>query len=573
MKKNGMFLFLFVLFCAVGLFFFLKETLEKEVLAADFLPSDVLFYGEQVEFTELYSQFLDSRLGQTLKNLDYKQIAAELGDQGKPMLELEYFQKKIHAILDDPAFNELFGKQFSVALFPANSFSANNPAKALGKRLLLIAKPRHNVKILQFLAPLLSQDIQQSTAQYGSHIITRYKLDESNTISTATVKGLVLVGLEERLVRKALDRFDTKQDTLSGNKEFQRLRKNFQGTKLFSYLSLPSLFEQGKMISKNLQAAEKKEFLRLLEHWRGWGAAAYGAWHDKEVFKDKTEILFEKNTLDSRVARLFDVQPALNRTLGMVPAETLFYYWTNTLNISLLWELYSATIIQQQPHSLDLLRRELRDSVGVGLEELLDMIDKEFAVVVKDVGTNGVPLPKVAAIIQLKNPERFLKIFHTLLEEAEIPLSRKKFESHIITFWGIAPQGGLQPAFTLVDEYLLLSNSFDLVTQIITLKSVASTNLLNSANMQELEKGLKEKNNSAAYVHIALLADALKDMASWAASMANIQGPEVAKDADIIVNQLILPLLDGLAMYTKLGSRSVITKDSIILESIITVTQ
>jgi len=573
MKKNGIFLLLLVLFCAVGLFFFLKETLEKEVVAADFLPSDVLFYGEQVEFTELYKQFLDSRLGRTLTNLDYKQIAAELGDQGKPMLELDYFQKKIHTILDDPAFNELLGKQFSVALFPANSFSADNPAKALGERLLLIAKPRHNVKILQFLAPILSQDIQQSTAQYGSHIITRYKLDESNTISTATVKGLVLVGLEERLVRKALDRFDTKEDTLSGNMDFQRLRKNFQGTQLFSYLSLPSLFEQGKMISKNLPAAEKKEFLRLLEHWRGWGAAAYGAWHEKGVFKDKAEILFEKNNLDSRVARLCDVQPALNRTLGMVPAETLFYYWTNTLNISLLWELYSATIIQQQPQSLDLLRKELRDSVGVELEELLDMIDKEFAVVVKDVGTDGIPLPKVAAIIQLKDSDRFLKIFHTLLEEAEIPLSRKKFESHIITFWGIAPQGGLQPAFTLVDDYLLLSNSFDLVTQIITLKSNPTKNLLNSANMQEVGKGLNEKNNSSAYVHIVLLADALKDMASWAASIASIQGPEVAKDADIIVNQLILPLLDGLAMYTKLGSRSVITKDSIILESIITVTQ
>ena len=110
--------------------FFLKETQEKEVVAADFLPADVLFYGEQIEFTRIYRQFLDSRLGRTLTNLDYKEIAAQLGDQGKPFLELDNFQKKIRAILDDPAFNELLGKDFSVALFPAKSFSADNPAKA-----------------------------------------------------------------------------------------------------------------------------------------------------------------------------------------------------------------------------------------------------------------------------------------------------------------------------------------------------------------------------------------------------------------------------------------------------------
>jgi len=200
------------------------------------------------------------------------------------------------------------------------------------------------------------------------------------------------------------------------------------------------------------------------------------------------------------------------------------------------------------------------------------MIDKEFAVVVKDVGIDGIPLPKVMVIIQLKEPDHFLKIFHILLKEAEIPFSRKKFEGHPITYWGIAPQGGLQPAFTLIDNYLLLSNSFDLVKQIVSLKTDQAKTLLNSEEMQLVGKGLNEKNNSAAYIHIALLADALKNMASWAASMAIIQGPEVAKEADIVVNQLVLPLLDGLSMYTKLGSRSVITEDSIILESTTTVT-
>ena len=567
MKKIGIVILVLLLICALGLTFFLTGGRNKGVDAADFLPSDVLFYGEQKEFTEMYQKFLGSRLGQTLANLDYNGIAADLGQQGEAMLELDTFRKKTNTFFEDPAFNELLGKEFSVALFPAKSFSADNPAKALEERLLLIAKPRHNVQLLQSLIPLFSKDIEHSTAQYGSHIINRYKIDDINTISTVTVEGVIVAALEERLVRKSIDYYDSKENILSENKDFKKLRKSFQGAQLFSYLSLPAFFEQGKLISENLQPDEKKEFLRLLEHWKGWGAVAYGAWHEKGIVKDKVEISFDKNSLDSRVARLCDVKPTKNQTLELVPTETLFYYWTNTLNLPLIWELYSSTLTRQKPGALDLLRKELLDTVNVELEEILAMIDKEIAIIVKDVEGEGIPLPKISTIVQLKEPERFLKIFHTLLEEGDIPLSKKQFMNHEITYWGIAPQGGLQPAFVLVDNYLLLSNSIDLVKQIISLKTDPQKSLLKSEEMKEVSGELNEENNSAGYVHIALLADTLKNLATWAAGMAIIQGPKAAHDADIVVNKLVLPLLDGLSMYSKFGSRSIITENSIILKS------
>jgi len=574
MKKIGIFIVILLLCSGLGLMYFLKGGKATGVDAADFLPSDVLFYGEQTDFTKMYEKFLESRLGKTLTNLDYNGIAAELGQQGQALLELDKFRKKLNTFIKDPAFNELLGKEFSVALFPAKSFSTDNPARALEERLLLIAKPRHNVQLLQSLIPLFSQDIKHSTAQYGSHIINRYKIDEINTISTVTVEGCVVAALEERLVRKSIDYYDTRKNTLSDNKEFKRLRKSFKGAQLFNYLSLPALFEQGKLISENLETAEKKEFLRLLEHWKGWGSAAYGAWHEKGLLKDKVEIIFDQDSLESVVARLCcDIKPSTNQTLKMVPAETLFYYWTNTLNLPLIWEIYSKTLTRQKPEALDLLHQELRDAVNVELEEILAMMDKDFALIVKDVEGGGIPLPKVSAIIKLKEPDRFMKIFHTLLKEGDIPLSKKKYKKHTITYWGTAPQSGLQPAFVLIDEYLLLSNSIDLVEQIVSITIDPSKTLLNSEEMKNVGGELKEKNNSAAYIHIALLADALKELATWAGGMAIIQGPEAAREAEVLVNKLILPLLDGLSMYTKLSSRSIIGDDSIILESSTVVTE
>ncbi len=569
MKKTG--IALLVLVCSVVLFFVIQKTVQKEVSASDFLPDNTLFYCEQVEFSKIYEQFLESPLGKTLTNLNYKKIVTDLGDEGQALLELDNLQKKIVAFLDDPALNELLGRKFSVALFPAKSFPEEDPAKALEERLLLIAKPRHPVQLLKFLAPVVSRDIEQSTALYGAHVITRYKLDDKNTISTATVEGLILLALEERLVRKGLDHFDTKENVLSENEDFKRLRKTHKGAQLFTYISIPSIVEQGRMISENLQNPEKKAFLGLLGQWNGWGNLAYGAWQEEERFKDRAEILFDKNTLDSRVARLCDVQPAPNKTLGMVPADTIFYYWTNTLNLPLLWELYAANLIRKQPGALDLLRKELHDSAGVELEEMLAMIDKEFAIITRDVEKNGIPLPKAAILIKLSAPDDFMNVFTKLLETAEIPLSRKQFKGRTLTYWGLAPQGGLQPAFCLIDEYLLISNSIDLVTQMISLNDDSEKNLLNSDSMEEVGDGLLRNNNSAAYVHVVLLANALKNMASWASSMAVLQGPETARKADVLVTQLLVPLLDGLSMYEKLASRSVMTKDSIILESVVVI--
>ncbi len=555
------------------LFFVLKNNQEPAVQAADFLPADVLFYAEQHEFTEMYQRFFDSRLGRTFTSLDYKKIETELGGSGKAIREAERFWKKITTTLEDPGFNELLGKEFCMALFPAKSFSSENPAQALEERLLLIAKPRHNVQFLQLLAPLFRKDIKQSTAQYGAHTINRYQIDDHNRLSTVTVQGLILAGFDERLVRKSIDSYDDRRNVLSKSKDFQRLRSKFKDAKLFVYFSMPAMFDQGCMIAENLPSEHKEEFLSLLKQWEGWGAAAYGAWHEKGLVKDKVEILFDKSNLDSGIAKLCDVPKAENKTLAMVPADSLFYYWANFLNLRDIWDIYSERVTRQQPHAFDVLRQELRDGGDVEIEDVLGMIDNEFAVIVRDVGRDGIPLPRAAAIIQLKQPKQFLGVFNKLLAEADIPMSDKKYKDKIITYWGIAPQGGFQPAFTLIDNYLLLSNSIDLVQQIVDLGKDPSTSLLKSAAINDLGGKLLEKNNSATYVHVALFAEALKELARWAGDMAILQGPVKARKAEIIVDRLILPVLDGISMYKQLGSRSFITDDSIVLESVTTVAE
>lgn len=569
MKKIG-FAAILLLLCA-GLFFFVKSGKEKDVQAAEFLPSDVLFYGEQHDFVNMYKEFSNSRLGRTFSRIDYEHIMVALDGDDKIISDALELWKEADTLINDVGFDQLLGKEFSLALFPAKSFSVTNPAKILEERLLLIARPRHNAHIVQFLASYIAKDIEQSTQQYGRYTITRYKIDEHKTLSTATVKGLVLAAFDERLVRKSLNIYDDQANSLAGNDEYQKLRNTFKGAKFFQYASFPALVAQGEMIAAELSEREDTPFLNLLHQWEGWGAMGYGAWKEKGIIKERMEFYYDLDKLDTEVATLFELKPEKNVTLGMVSADTLFYYWTNSLNLKLLWNIYGEALAEQRPGMLGLLQQELKDSVGMQLEDILAMVANECGIMVKDVEGNGIPIPKVMFVMQLKDSQKFMDIFNKLILDTEIPVNTQNYQGQSVSYWGIAPQSGLQPAFTLLGDYLLLSNSLDYVKQVVALQNNPDDTLLKKAGLEELRQELEQKNNSAAYVHIAFMADALKTLVTWAGGIAVLQGPETADKVNILVEELVVPILDGIAMYTQMATRTEVKGDLITVESTILV--
>jgi len=568
--KKFLFTILLIL-VGTGLFFFMKSERIKAVQAADILPADVMVYAEQRDFVKMYKDFAGSRLGRVLSRIDYVDIAIELDGDDDLVRDALRLWQEIHKLINEPGFDQLLGKEFSLAFFPMPGFSREDPLKNLEERLLLIARPRHNATLMQFLASYIAKDIEQKTVQYGSHTITRYKIDDKYTLSTATVAGLVLAAVDERLVRKSLNAYDDQKNSLSNTPEFQQLRKNFEGATLFKYFALTPIKEQGKIVAEKLPEDGKKQLLELLEQWNGWEAGAYGAWETDGLIEEKLEILYDFQNLDKDVAKLFATAPEKNSTLDMVPADSLFYYWGNSLNLPLLYEMYSDIVVQQRPEMFNLLQQELQDVAGVKIEDILALVANECGLIVEEVEGEGIPIPRVLMMIELKDSERFMEVFHKLLAETDIPIGNSSFQDHEISYWGIAPQDGLQPAFTLSGNYLLLSNSRDFVKQVVALKSNPVDTLLNDPEVKRLQNKLSGKNNSTAYVHIALMADAFKSLATWAGGMAVLQGPEKARKVNIIIEELVLPLLDGVAMYTQLASRTEMKETSIVVESAILV--
>lgn len=59
----------------------------------------------------------------------------------------------------------------------------------------------------------------------------------------------------------------------------------------------------------------------------------------------------------------------------------------------------------------------------------------------------------------------------------------------------------------------------------------------------------------------------LKELINWGGTIIGIEDRKAARKSKVVINQLINPLLDGLAMYSQIGTRRYTENNIIYIES------
>lgn len=564
MKKTGAILGA-VCILAIGLYFFVTARSGK-VTSADFLPAETLVYVEQRDLGLLLDDFKVSRLGRAVTGIDPMKIATDLGLPPEEINKIRDARIQLDDFFNSPVFNEVVGQELTLALLPVPDDALDAPDKTAASSLLFIVKPRHNADLLEMMSSLFARKLEQTSIQRGMHSIKQYRLEEKKILSVVTVAGYVIAAFDERLVLAGLDRYDSKQNTLAQNKEYIRLRHDFNDAKLFAYVSMPALSEQTSRLTATLDPAQKEEIQKTLDQWKGWEGLAFGAWKEKGRIRDKAVVLFKKNKLNPLVAKMCSVQPVENKTLAMVPADILGYYWTNTLDMSTLWEMFTQEM-KDSTEQIKALEQDVKTFTGVELQQLFAMFGSEAVFLLKEVATDGfIPLPNGAIFLKIDKEEDFVKMLQPLLAKAAIPIQSEDYKGVKLNTLGMSLHPGLQPVYALHQGYLILASTVDLVKKVID-----GGGLVDDALFQQVNQGLNQRltkvNNSVSFIRVSSLLTMMKELANWGGTMFSMQSPEAALKSKVAIEQLILPLLDGLAMYEVIGSRSVIEDDAIIMES------
>jgi len=571
MKKTGA-IFTVIVVMALGLYFLVTARIGK-VTAADFLPQEILLAVEQQDLGQLLEDYKNSRLGHTITGIDYLKIASDLGMAQEEVDKISGVSKKMGDFFKSPVFKELFGKEFTLALLPVTDINLASPDKAATGSLVFISRPSHDADILKLISSLFIGKLNQTSIQHGEYSIQQIALEEGIVLNVATVQGYIIAALDVGLVQASLDRFDdksgSKKGTLAQSSEYIRLRQEFADAKCFVYVSMPTLYGQAVMFAEQLDIPEHDELLKAIDQWKGWNGLAFGAWKEKGQIRDKGVVLFNREKLDPLVAKMCSVKPTENKTYAMVPADILGYYWTNTLNMGMFWEMFRREM-QGSEEQLKVIEKEVKAATGQELDQILAMFGSEAAVLMKEMVTDGfIPLPNGAIFLKIEKEADLLKMVKSQLAKMDIAIQAEEYKGVALNTLDISFHPSLRPVYVMHQGYLILAGSADMVKKIID--SQGSQGLIAEKSFQQvnegLHKGLTGSNNSVSYIKFSSLLKMIRELANWGGTILSMQDPETGRKSKVVLDQLIFPLLDGLGMYEVMGSRSVIQDDALIMES------
>ena len=178
-----------------------------------------------------------------------------------------------------------------------------------------------------------------------------------------------------------------------------------------------------------------------------------------------------------------------------------------------------------------------------------------------------IPIPRMLVAIKIKDPEKLLTVIKTLIDHYKIPLTKRNIDGTKMYFWGgVISAGELQPGFAVTRNYLVLSSNRQQIREFIRGGEGFNT-LKTKPEFQAVDIGLTGKNNSVNYIDSSNLTRLLKEIISWVGTMIAIQDRDTARRSKIIIDQLINPLLDGMAMFSTVGMRSYTDQNRIVIES------
>jgi hypothetical protein len=564
--KKIVVLSLVVALMATGLFFFFTRERKNAATPATFISEDVLVCFTQKDLGRMLDDFKKSRLGKTFAQIDFVKVAEDMGLPQENILFLKKGLDETNDFLKSPIFKEIFNNEFTVALFPMDMSSFEKPVGNIQEHLLLIAKPEHGTQLINLLTSGIVKVVNQTSVPYGNYTIKLFRLEKGETLAAIAVQDLVLIAFDERIIQDSLDRYDKKKRSLNDNEGFQKLRPMFKDSASFSYFGTESLQKQMEML---LEKTDLKQKNLLKEAWRKWSglqAAGYGVWREADKIRDKGVFVVDNAKLDPALRDFYATPSEKNTSLAIVPQHVLAYYWTNTMDFPTYWKMYlQGSGFSQQ--KIDAIRKGSKRHFGMDIETILGLLDKQCGLMVQDgEGKRSLPVPDFSMFVRLKDSYQLSGLARNFLKNNGLQVQTQDYKGVQISSMAAFSQGGLMPVYLIHNQYLVVASSVVMIKQIIdTMKE--GHGLADNPRFQKVSAGLLDENNSVGYLRVGEMMHAVKGIVGWGRAIIAIQDRGGAKKAEIVIDRLVNPLLDGLSMYSDFGLRSRINPNQIFVES------
>lgn len=531
-----------------------------------FISSEAQVVATQYDLRERVAEFAGAPLGKTVANLRYEIIGKELGFTDEEIVNFIEFKDELLKSYNDPLVQALVGREITVALLPVKRDDGLNVVDQLLDHLLFVSRPVHHARLMDLASWVVSDDDSVSSIRYGKHSITRFDLEDDRRISAARVEDLLILSFNEQLLRQGLDIYDGDQDNLLSNKAYMDKIEQFEGASFVGYLNFQGIAD---LVNRAILESSSSEGSALLNDSKvdEYESALFGAWREEDRIIDKAIITFNPELLDEHSQSLIFMDHGLPDSHTRIPADTIVYHWSNQFDSESLLGMLSRDRHEASSPEVTEFTTQLEKITGLTTVQLFALFEGEITLAVSTLNKQQlVPLPRFLLAVKSGDIEQLKSVVNSLVNHYSIPVRRSTYgTTEVISWGGIIGIGSILPALSLTENALIVSSNGEHISSYISGKWERS--LADQETFIELSSDLLKPSNTITYLDLAQTAVVIQEMVSWGGTMLALKDRELARKSKVLIDELINPLLEGLSMYSIIGSRKYHDNNSVIFES------
>jgi hypothetical protein len=513
-----------------------------------------------------YQSFLDTPFAGKLQGIDWPVILSALGYNNEEIAGPGKVASRWKLFSESLFFRELFGKRTVVALLPEKD-KIRDPVASIGNTLVLLSNSGRKFKKFQSLVAGSPLTKQLQTRNYQGYTVKGYLVKDRYPVYVVTHKDLLIAAFDPAPIRQCLDlllaMIVRKGGAMVDNPAFSELKQRARGRDdFFLYFDIAAM--QPLLRQMSVQKVIGFEYHSDIFDILGHGLRQIGLYHQPmgKVHQVTASILFDKSGLPSFQKHLAGRAPIENENLSAMPADLQIFLWSNWFDLPNWWQATRKNSTGRDLRRVDRLDAAVQKYTGMGMERFLNLFGHQFSLIIKEIKTSGFfPVPRICIRIALADKETMGILLERFI--ADLPHHRDMVAA--VPVVSVLAAGGLmQPSYALLDDDLLFADGRDLIEDIL---KPGRDFLVRDPVFLKLDMGMQEEENLIAFARTGQLINGLKELASWLGTNIAIRDERAGARSKILIDQAVIPLLDGLTMFRAGALRGYTREDELVLQS------
>lgn len=510
--------------------------------------------------------FFGTPFAEKLQGIDWPLI---LGALGYGHDEITGAGKTVHcwtSFVKSHVVQKLLSEKTVIALLPEND-KKQEAAATIKKSLLLLSKAGrqfNNIQTMKADDLFAGRSVVQN---YQGYVIYRYLVKKRYPLYVVIHKDLLIAAFDPSPVRKCLDLMLAglvgKGYSIIDNSAYTPLKQRAgDRNDFFLYCNIdemtPLLRQVGEQ--QGLALAFKSQVADIPGHGLRQ-VALYHQYRDR-VHQVTSIVHFDREKLSSFQQHLADRVPIKDKTLLSTPTDMQAYLWSNWLELPHWWKATRENSSGPDFERADRLDAAVTNYTGLDLEHFFDLFGNQISLIVKEVATSGFfPIPRISMRISLSDQ----MTMQSLLDKFIAGLPHHRSMVAAVPVVSVLAAGGLmQPSYALLDKDLLLADGRDLIDDMV---KPGKKILILDPDFRKLDMGMREPANLLVFARTKQLIYGLKELASWVGTNIAIRDGRAGARSKILVDQAVIPLLNGLTMFKACALRAYLKNDEFVVQS------